>query len=203
MSKLEYRNILFLILFLVINHNVVAASRDSVSFKPSFYATTRPITDALLSPNIQVGFRTSDFNNASRNQYLQAGFTFGNYAILSSRRDVYYSSSSMLKKHYSAELDYRFLFRSNKFWSPHLQVSYMVYNPERYFDLSPVNGILYEIGFQNGKFYHKPNKNMINTIYWGLGFMQHSLRSLDGHGTYQYSGMMIYLNWQFGFKSMK
>jgi hypothetical protein len=66
-----------------------------------------------------------------------------------------------------------------------------------------VNGILYEIGFQNGKFYHKPNKNMINAIYWGLGFMQHSLRSLDGHGAYQYRGLMIYLNWQFGFKSMK
>jgi hypothetical protein len=130
MRFLELALIRFIVIVLVcsVNIEVDAITKDSLNFKPSFYITTRPVTDALLAPNIQVGFRTSDFNNASRNQYLQLGFDYGSYALLSSRRDIIYSSSRPNKFHYSASMDYRFLTRKNKFWSPHFQLSYFKSN---------------------------------------------------------------------------
>lgn len=184
------------------NLEVYASVRDSVTFKSSFYMTTRPITDALLAPNIQIGFRTSDFKNTSRNQYLQCGFTYGNYAFFSSRR-MFYADPNKEFKQYSAEMDYRFLFRKNKFWSPHLQLTYLNSGYDRYLNVNNLTGLIYELGFQNGRIFHKPGKSMMNSINWGFGVLQHHWQSPNMQSRYEYRALIIYLNWQFGQKSEK
>lgn len=200
--KPVFKPIFLLVLINLVNQAVYSASKDSLNFKPSFYVTTRPISDALLAPNIQAGFRTSDFNNTSRNQYLQLGFTYGNYALYFPRRPYYTYYGDGLK-HYSAELDYRFMFRKNKFWSPHFQLSYFQASYDRFFSFpNKVTGLMYEAGFQNGRIYHKPSKSMMNSINWGLGVLYHKWQSPDASDKIEYRSLVVYLNWQFGFKSM-
>lgn len=199
--KQNFKPIFLLVLINLVNLAVYSASRDSLNFKASFYITTRPVSDAVLAPNVQVGFRTSDFNNTSRNQYLQVGFNYLNYALYSPRRPLYSYYSEDLKQ-YSAELDYRFLLRKNKFWAPHFQFSYYKMDYTQYFNQFNVAGMMYEIGFQNGRIYHKPGKSWMNVLYWGFGVSQHQWASIDKISRFQFTNMMVYLNWQFGFKSM-
>ncbi len=201
--KLAFIRFFLIVLIYSVNNKVDAFTKDSLDFKPSFYITTRPVTDALLAPNIQVGFRTSDFNNVSRNQYLQAGFTYGNYALLSTRRNVLYSSNRPNNINYSAELDYRFLLRKNKFWSPHIQITYCQIDYERFYNLNKITGLIYEAGIQNGRIYHKPGKSMMNSIHWGAGVLRHRWQSYGGANKYDYTALIVYLNWQFGQKSEK
>lgn len=197
-----FKPIFSLVLVNLVNQAVYSASKDSLRFKPSLYITTRPITDAFLAPNVQVGFRTSDFNNNSRNQYLQLGLTYGNYALYLPRRPFYTYSGDDLT-HYSAELDYRFMLKKNTFWSPHFQLSYFQANYDRFFSFpDKVTGLMYEVGFQNGRIYHKPGKSMMNSINWGVGVLYHQWKSSDALNQIQYKALMVYLNWQFGFKSL-
>lgn len=178
---------------------------STINFKTNVYISTRPFQVALLNPNIQIGFRTTDLNNRPKNKYLQLSFNYSSFAKLNYRRPEYSTLRQAENvKHYVAEVDYRLLIKRNKFWSPHIEFSY--YNfllTNWWMQATPVKGIAVNCGFQNGKFYHHPNKSTFNALYWGLGAQY--MRDLKNTSSYSQESitMMVYLNWQFGFKSMK
>lgn len=185
---------------------LMAATGDStINFKTSLYVSTRPVQDALLNPNIQIGFRTTDLNNKPKNNYLQLCFNYSSFAKLNYRRPEYSTLRQAENvQHYVVEADYRFLIKRNKFWSPHVEFSYYSFLLTNWW-MPPysIKGISVNCGFQNGKFYHHPDKSVFNSLYWGLGAQYtKDLKNLSSYSDYSFA-MMIYLNWQFGFKSIK
>ena len=196
----------FIVAFLVFSPSFVFGKTvdSTINFKTNVYISTRPVQDALLNPNVQIGFRTTDLNNRPKNKYLQLGVNYSSFALLNYRRPQYSNLRQAGNvKHYVVETDYRFLTKRNKFWSPHLEFSYYNFQLTNWWLTYPVKGIAVNIGFQNGKFYHQSSKSVFNALYWGLGAQY--MKDLKNTSSYSDRSitMMIYLNWQFGYKSMK
>ena len=196
--------VLLIVGFVLFSLSLQGANKDStITFKTKFYVASRPLNDALLIPNIQFGFRTHDFYNQPKNQFFQVGLSFANYAIYSPRKPQYYSFWQIPGRiQYNAEMDYRCLVRRNRFWGPHLEFTYFKAEEIKYALYYRLKGYSIDAGFQNDRYFSNSSKSIFNALYWGAG-LKYSVYDRAPYSSYKKLNVILYLNWQIGFKSMK